>query len=102
MSHCLHICNQSPFQNATLEQALSIVSPKQVLVLIEDGVYGTLESAPTAQKLNALMDKGLKCYALDQDIEARGLSADLNNITIISMLEFVDLTAQHNPVQSWY
>lgn len=102
MSHCLHICNQSPFESQHLKQAIELAMPEQALVLIENGVYGALANAPVASQLQSSIGQGLKCYVLECDLSARGLGEPAVGIKAISMTEFVELTSQHSPIQSWY
>jgi tRNA 2-thiouridine synthesizing protein B len=42
-------------------------------------------------------------YALKPDLEARGLSLDnvIEGVKIVGYEEFVDLTTEHDSVQSW-
>ena len=44
-----------------------------------------------------------KIYALKPDLEARGLSFDnvIDGVEIVGYDEFVDLTTEHDSVQSW-
>lgn len=65
------------------------------ILLIEDGVY-----AVTDQQL---ANTRLTVYALQADIEARGLSKKMpDTITVIDDAAFVELSIKHNKVVSWY
>ncbi len=95
----LHIVNKSPDQTQCLKDCLRVFRPGDGLLLIEDAVYGALVNSPYA----ALLQNRPLVYALIADIEARGLSAmDTGSIKRINDKQFVDLTVQHSPVQSWY
>jgi tRNA 2-thiouridine synthesizing protein B len=47
--------------------------------------------------------KDFKMYSLKPDLEARGLSLDnvIEGVKIVGYEEFVDLTTEHDSVQSW-
>ena len=47
--------------------------------------------------------KDFKIYALKPDLEARGLSLDnvIEGVKVVGYEEFVDLTTEHDSVQSW-
>ena len=47
--------------------------------------------------------KDFKMYALKPDLEARGLSLNnvIEGVEIVGYEDFVDLTTEHDSVQSW-
>lgn len=71
-------------------------------MLIEDGTYGALTAAPTTALLNSVIARGITVYALGDDLAARGLHSQLNNITTINYQTFVRLSCEHKTIQSWY
>ncbi len=85
----LHILSQPPSHSA-FKQCLAARAQGAPLVLIGDGVYcaATLD----AKQLQ-------NTYALLDDCKARGLTP---NIETIDYPLFVELTCQHNPIQTWY
>lgn len=85
----LHILSQPPSHSA-FKQCLAVRAQGAPLLLIGDGVYcaATLDGN---QQLNT--------YALIDDCNARGLTP---NIETIDYPRFVELTCQHNPIQTWY
>ncbi|WP_053979290.1 sulfurtransferase complex subunit TusB [Marinagarivorans algicola] len=87
----LHIVSQNnPF---VLKNCLAVAGPNDALVFINDGVYALATHA-------ALVKRPLT-YALAHDITTRGLT--LNHlIEPLSYSQFVALSCQYNPVQSWY
>ena len=94
----LHILNKSPHATQCLQECLQIAQPTDALLLIEDAVYAAV--APYARQLQ---ESRLIVYALAADIEARGLaSMDTGTIQIINDHQFVDLTIEYSPIQSWY
>jgi tRNA 2-thiouridine synthesizing protein B len=97
----LHIVNKSHAQSTSLQSCLRLAQPGQALLLIEDAVYAaTSGGAASAGMAQAL--KALKVYALQPDVDARGMSGKLvAGVTPIDYAGFVDLVAEHRNNQSW-
>jgi len=97
----LHIINKSPFTTTALTSCLDVAQSNDVIVLIEDAVVAArINTAITAEIMSALKTKTI--YALKTDLEARGLNEQLIiEIKLIDYREFVELTVQHHPIQSW-
>lgn len=90
----LHIINQSPFNSSALQNCIRVAQAKDVILLIEDAVFAAIDFP--AQK------NELTIYALESDIQARGLSEKISpSIQLIDYSGFVDLTIQHTPIQTW-
>lgn len=99
----LHTVNKSPFSHTTLASCLGVCQPGDALLLIEDGVYGALASSPHAEQLRRARDAGVRLYALDSDLSARGLSGQqMDGIELTDYAGFVRLSAQQQRTQSWY
>jgi tRNA 2-thiouridine synthesizing protein B len=99
----LHTVNKSPFTHATLASCLEVCSIYDGILLLEDGVFGALASAPCADKISTLFNLNLTLYALIDDVNARGLQEKIrNNVQLINYTDFVQLSIQHKCVQSWY
>ena len=99
----LHTVNKSPFSHNTLSSCIKVCSKLDAILLLEDGVFGAMRSAPCAEDLSALIARGIKVYALEPDVKARGLSEKmLDRIELTSYNEFVQLSLTHRSVQSWY
>ncbi len=99
----LHTVNKSPFSSDRLAQCLNVANSNHVIILLEDGIYGALPHSPLTQSLDAFCKSGGKVYAVIADIEARGLNDQIKpSVSQIDYAGFVDLCAQHNPIQSWY
>ncbi|MGV8836730.1 sulfurtransferase complex subunit TusB [Cellvibrio sp.] len=99
----LHTINKSPFAHSTLFSCLRVCVERDGILLLEDGVFGTITSAPGADELQLLIQRGVKVFALINDIKARGLEEKLApNIELIDYNTFVQLTLDHRCVQSWY
>lgn len=99
----LHTINKSPYTHNTLVSCLKVCSERDGILLLEDGVFGILTSAPGADELQQLIQRGVKVFALVNDIKARGLEEKVApNIEPIDYDAFVRLTLNHRCVQSWY
>lgn len=99
----LHTVNKSPFTYSTLTSCMSVCNEADGILLLEDGVFGAMACAPCADQLRGLINRGVKVYALDSDIKARGLQEKiLSDIQLTNYSEFVQLSIRHRCVQSWY
>jgi tRNA 2-thiouridine synthesizing protein B len=94
----LHLVNKSPYENSNLNTASSIMSSDDVLLLIEDGVYGAVKSG----KASAMIT-GQKVSVLGPDLAARGISEDklADGVDVIDYAGFVELVESNDKVQSW-
>ncbi len=93
----LHTLNRSPFTHNHLSLCLKRMSTNDALLLLEDGVLAALQSQPLAESI-----KNIKCFAIANDIEARGLTSLIPNITLIDFNRFVELSCEYDTVLSWY
>ena len=97
----LHIVNKSPFERNTFESCLRHATKGAAVLLIEDGIYAALKGTQASAQVQAAM-KDLTFYVLQPDVEARGMSGRvLDGVKTVDYGGFVDLTVQHNAVQSW-
>jgi tRNA 2-thiouridine synthesizing protein B len=97
----LHIVNKSPFQTSSLDTCLSMAQPGHALLLIEDGIYAATVGSAAEAKLRAAC-ASLKVYALQPDMDARGVTGKLiDGVTLVDYSGFVDLTVEHNTSNSW-
>jgi tRNA 2-thiouridine synthesizing protein B len=95
----LHTVNKSPFQNSALENCLRVAQPGDVILLLEDGVYG----ATTGTARSSLIEKAVKrhpVYAIEADLKARGLNHLIEEVRVASYADFVDLVEKH-PAHAW-
>jgi len=97
----LHTVNKSPFGNNSLERCLNMAKDGSAVLLIEDGVYGaTSGTAATSMVENAM--KSVKVYALQEDVEARGVKERvMDGVELVDYAGFVKLAADNSQVQSW-
>lgn len=97
----LHIINKSPLQTRTLETCLRTALPGHALLLIEDAVLGATTGSTTEAQVRQACAT-LKVYALQPDLDARGMSSRLiEGITPVDYGGFVDLTLAHSTSHSW-
>ncbi|MBL4681045.1 MAG: sulfurtransferase complex subunit TusB [Pseudomonadales bacterium] len=93
----LHTINKSPFVHLSFQSLLSFCDSSDAIVLIEDGVLSIKH--PIIEKV-----KGIPIYALETDIQARGLSASYENqskINAISYAQFVQLCTEYPKQKNW-
>ena len=95
----LYTMNKSPHSTDSLESLLRIAPSGAPILLYEDGVYATMPGAKSVSLLeSALADHPV--YALDADLEARGIGDVLPGVQVISYDGFVELVEQHD-VAPW-
>ncbi len=97
----LHIVNKSPFQTSTLDTCLRMAQSGNALLLIEDGIYAATVGSATEERVRQACTN-LKVYALQPDMDARGVTAKLiDGVTLVDYAGFVDLTVEHSTSHSW-
>lgn len=95
----LFTLNNSSITSNSLDSLLRIAPSGTPILLYEDGVFSAMEGTCDTQKIkNALKDHPI--YALDADVEARGLKRLIKGIKIISYDGFVELV-EKNDVVPW-
>jgi len=95
----LHIINKSPYDRPSLDSALQ--TGEGAILLIEDGVYAAARCGVAEGKIKGAQGK-FKVYALQADLDARGLSDRVaEGVTVVDYGGFVDLVAEHKTNQSW-
>jgi len=93
----LHTFNKSPYRTQTLTSCLELFSADDALVLLEDGVY-----AGTHPDLTNLLDKKRQVYAIEADVQARGLLDRMPaEIQIIDYAAFVALCCEYPKQKTW-
>ncbi|MFL0798466.1 MAG: sulfurtransferase complex subunit TusB [Cellvibrionaceae bacterium] len=97
----LHLVNKSPFNDHCLGDCLNAIADCDALLLLEDGVYGALTSFNDKEKMQTIANAG-NLYALEADVNSRGLSSLISSLNVINDKEFVQLTVQYPLSQSWF
>ncbi len=96
----LHIVNKSSFERNSLKSCLNTIDDTSVMLLIEDGVISAAKNT-NAPMIADLAVQG-RVYALQGDVEARGISSKLaDNIKLVGYAGFVDLVVEHGTAVSW-
>jgi tRNA 2-thiouridine synthesizing protein B len=93
----LYTVNKAPLSSDSLRTCLTAAAPGDPVLLYEDGVYAALagtEAAPWVQA--GLAQRPI--YALQADLEARGLTRLLDGIQVVDYTGFVALVEAHNVV----
>ena len=97
----LHIINKSPFQTSSLDSCLDTALPGSAILFIEDGVYAATQGSAVAERMKGACSK-VKVYALQPDLDARGLTAKaLDGVELIDYGGFVDLAVQYSTSHTW-
>jgi len=95
----LYTVNKSPFSVNSLSSVLRVAQAGSPVLLYEDGVYAAMPGARSATTVSAaLADHAI--YALDADLEARGIGTVIDGIRVIGFDGFVELVEQHD-VAPW-
>jgi tRNA 2-thiouridine synthesizing protein B len=95
----LYTINKAPLSTNSLSSALRIAPAGSPVLLYEDGVYAAIPGAVSAPLVEqALADHPV--YALDADLEARGIKTVIDGIAVIGYDGFVELVEQHD-VAPW-
>ena len=98
----LHIVNKSPFERNALDSCLRLAAKGSAVLLFEDGVIGAMKNTKHSDAITRAMSD-ISFYVLGPDIKARGLNDGnvIDGIKVIDYDGFVDLTTEHENVQSW-
>ncbi len=89
----LHIVSKSPFSHDALQRCLAVLTPGDMLLLIEDGVLAHASPTPL------LPADGNAVFTLSADAAARGISLPANAVDYAG---FVDLVARADKSVSWF
>ncbi len=99
----LHTVNKSAFERNSLDSCLSVCKPDGSILLIEDAVVAAIQNTSASEKIKQAMESGIKIYALNEDIRARGLPElrVMENISLVDYTGFVKLVTENDRVQNW-
>ena len=87
----LHILNKLP-DHSRFSLCLAAIGPEDGLLLIENGVLAVTQRLAIDQE---------RCFALAPDLEARGLSSQIDRDQTVSFDGMVGLTASAENVICW-
>ena len=93
----LYTVNKSPLMFGNLRSVLRVAPAGQPILLYEDGVYAAAQGTASEELIQQAL-KRHPVYALQADLEARGLASLVDGIQIIDYEGFVELVEQHHVV----
>lgn len=93
----LYTVNKSPFGCNNLVSMLRVAPENAPVLLFEDGVYGAIPGSSSEALIRDAM-RAHQVYALDADLEARGIAKVIEGITVIGYDGFVALVEEHDVV----
>jgi len=93
----LYMVNKSPTMHRNLESCLEVAATGDPILLYEDGVYAAMASGQTVGAMQTAL-KSHPIYALDADLETRGIRHTLAGIQVIGYDGFVGLVQDHDPI----
>ncbi|RKS84487.1 tRNA 2-thiouridine synthesizing protein B [Orbus hercynius] len=83
--------------NSTID--IDLINANDAVIFWQNGVILTMNNTPILQ---AILTKTDHCYALDNDITARGLTSLIDSrVKIVNMDKVVALTACYYPQMKW-
>lgn len=89
----LFVLSHAPHTDPNEGRVLDFARPGDAVILIEDAVYGaTAVATPLTPVLAEAAARGIAAYALQADLEARGLNAELPTVDYAG---FAALLAEH-------
>lgn len=91
----LHIISSQ--QSDALAQCLALCSSSDAIFFYSDGVSHCLKHQPLAE----IKAKGVKLYALEDDLHARGLELEPELFTLADYALWVELSAAHKNCLNW-
>jgi tRNA 2-thiouridine synthesizing protein B len=93
----LYTINKSPTMFGNLKSALRVAPEGEPILLYEDGVYAAAAGAASEELARQALAYH-PVYALQADLEARGLTSPVEGIRVIDYDGFVELVEQHHVV----
>jgi tRNA 2-thiouridine synthesizing protein B len=93
----LYMVNKSPLMTHNLETCLAVAPTGEPILLYEDGVYGAMDGGRLAGQVQAALGQR-PIYALQADLEARGVRRVIAGIQVVDYDGFVGLVEEHNVV----
>jgi len=93
----LYTVNNSTITKNDLDSLLLISSSGSPILLYEDGVYSAVAGARNAEKIEIALQSH-QIYALEADLEARGIKNVIEGIHTVDYEGFVELVEQHDVV----
>lgn len=95
----LHVLSHSPFTDSRLSSCLRLLGSQDALLLCGDAVYALQAGSAQRQALE-LMPESIALYALDEDVQARGLVVP-ERLSLVDYPGFVALSCHYDKVNTW-
>jgi len=100
----LYTISTSPYYG-DFDSLISLLTEQDEVLLLQDGVLLGHKVSSGNKDNNFLMqlkDKGIQVFALQNDVEARGLMPYMSSyVRQISYVDFVQLTVKHPQYFAW-
>jgi tRNA 2-thiouridine synthesizing protein B len=93
----LYTVNKSPLMFGNLRSVLRVAPAGEPILLYEDGVYAAAQGTASEELIQQALERH-PVYALQADLEARGLASLVDGIQVIDYEGFVELVEQHHVV----
>jgi tRNA 2-thiouridine synthesizing protein B len=93
----LYMVNKSPLMTNNLTTCLEIAPQNAPILLYEDGVYAVMAGGTFSERLTAALERH-PIYALEADLEARGIKRLVEGVKVIDYDGFVGLVEEHDVV----
>jgi tRNA 2-thiouridine synthesizing protein B len=96
----LHLLSHSPFSDGRLASCLRLLGADDGLLLTGDAVYAAQPDTTQRQALE-LMPENVALFALEEDLQARGMTDLPPRLQVVDYPAFVELCARYAKVNSW-
>ena len=93
----LYMVNKSPLMFGNLKSVLGTAPAGEPILLYEDGAYAAATGTASEDMIKQALEQH-PVYALQADLEARGLTRPVDGIQVIDYDGFVELVEQHHVV----
>ncbi|WNN44697.1 sulfurtransferase complex subunit TusB [Winslowiella toletana] len=94
----LHTLMNSPFQ-CDFDLMLRMLKTGDELLMLQNGVLAAIEGSGA---LTSLLAAPVTLYVLQEDVDARGLSAQISTkVKLVSYNDFVALAVKHPQQMTW-
>ncbi|MBB4864820.1 tRNA 2-thiouridine synthesizing protein B [Pseudomonas nitritireducens] len=96
----LHLLSHSPFNDGRFESCLLLLGDDDGILLSGDATHALQPGSTPAQALLAL-SAGNALFALQEDLQARGLDDLPSRVVAVDYPGFVDLCTRFDKVNAW-
>lgn len=96
----LHLLSHSPFNDGRLDSCLLLLSDDDGILLTGDATYALQPGSQPARALQTLPNSNT-LFALQEDLQARGLDDQPARIVAVDYPGFVELCTRFDKVNAW-